>query len=254
MKIAIFTRWKNGKLLNLLNDLQTQSVSTQINVYSDEDFFFSWVNIVKTPGASIAQKRNFAADWAEDDEFLLMLDDDNRIFNKDFLLKLNQFYNKIKEQDKILSPVVYYRTTWKIQSAGVRFCYLLGKVFVNKKIKWDFWEVEWMWWNSLFGKWKDFKKARFDEGIWYIREDLDYTYSLRENGCKVFVVNLPINHMERDKTLAEKSFVAGEIFKRKIKNRDIFVKKHWNSWQKLVYWLFGRWVSMIWWKIKQLIS
>ena len=135
MKVAVFTRYKNDKLCTLLSDLQKQSISVMINVYSDKVFSYSGVNIVKTPGMNIAQKRNLAIKWVEDDEFLLMLDDDNRIFDKNFLVNLQSFYTKIKESSKIISPIVYYRTTTKIQSAGVKFCFLFGKVFVNRKIK-----------------------------------------------------------------------------------------------------------------------
>ncbi len=254
MNIAIFTRWKNNKLLDLINDLSSQTEQFSLSIYSDSFFSDKWINVINTKNLNLSQKRNLAINSTNENDFLLMLDDDNRIFDKNFLVKLKNFYNQIKKPVKVISPVVYYRTTGKIQSAGVKFSYLFWKVFVNKKIKGDFWEVYWMWWNSLFWKWKDFRKAKFDEKIWYIREDLDYTYSLKEKWCKILVVNLKINHMEREKTLAEKSFVEGEIYKRKINNRDFFVKKHWNKYQKIVYWLFWRWVSMIWWEIKRFSS
>ena len=254
MKIAIFTRKKNQKLLDLLDDLQNQTEKFQLNIYTDENFSYWKWNVILTSWLNIAQKRNLAIWWANDDDFLLLLDDDNRIYDKDFLKKLKDFYFKIPYSYKVISPVVFYRNTNNIQSAWVRFSFLFWKVFVNKKIKWDFWETPGMWWNSLFWKWKDFKKAKFDEEIWFIREDLDYTYSLTKNFCKVLVVNLPINHMEKDKNWAEKSFLQGEWFYRKIKNRDIFVKKHWNLLQKLVFWGFWRWVSILIWKIKILFS
>jgi len=40
MKIAIFTRKKNQKLLDLLDDLQNQTEKFQLNIYTDENFSY----------------------------------------------------------------------------------------------------------------------------------------------------------------------------------------------------------------------
>ena len=168
---------------------------------------------------TISWKRNLAIKQCET-EYLFLLDDDNRIFDWKFLEKIFKKYNKIERKygDCIVSPIIYRRDTNIIQSGGIKFCYIFWKVFVNKKIKWDYWLTYWMWWNSLFWRINFFKKCNFDENIWFIREDIDYTYSLREKWVKIFVVNEKINHMERKKTLSEKSFISWELFKKKIRN------------------------------------
>ena len=254
MQVAIFTRNKNDKLLALIDDLSRQVIKPSITVYSDENFSYPWINIVLTKNKNIAQKRNLAIENASENEYLFLLDDDNRILDKNFLKKLVSCYENIKYTSKIISPVIYYRTSLKIQSAGISFSYIFWKIFVNTQVKWDFFEVEAIWGNSLFGKGKDFKLARFDEKIWFIREDVDFAYSFREKWGKIFVVNLPIYHMERDKTWAEKSFLVWEAFEKKVKNRDIFVAKHWNWFEKFIYWLFGRWFSLMIWYGKKIIG
>ncbi len=253
MEVCIFTRGKNEKLLNLINELQNQTLKPVIKVFSDNYIDLWGVSVISTPGLNISQKRNLAIKTSEK-EYLLLLDDDNKLKDNKFLEKLIDFYNKINFEPKIISPLIMYRQTGLIQSWWVKFNYLFWKVFVNKKIKWDFWEVDAVWGNSLFSKKENFKKVFFDEKIGFIREDIDFAYSFREKWWKIFIVNLPIYHLERDKNIAEKSFVYKDAFRIKVKNRDIFVSKHWNLFQKLWYWLFGRWVSLGWWFLKRLIS
>jgi len=253
LTISIFTRKKNKKLLDLISDLKKQGFSNfQVKIYSDKTFKLENIKVIETKWKNISQKRNQAIIDCKTD-FLFLLDDDNRIYNQDFLKNLFNYSDKIQEKH-ILSPVIYWRDTEIIQSAGIRFCYILWKVFANKKIKWNFWTTAGIWGNSLFWKTKNFKKASFDEEIWFIREDIDYSYSLRENWVKIFVVNEKINHQERDKTEAEKSFLVWEAYKRKIKNRNIFIKKHWNILQKIAYWLIWYWLWIIYWKFIKLIK
>lgn len=249
LTVAIFTRWENQKIVNLIKDLDNQSFKDfEVKIYSDT-FFENNKQIIATEEKNISQKRNLAISECKT-KFLFLLDDDNRIYDKDFLNKLIKTYENINyDEKKIISPTIYWRDTKNIQSAGIKFCYLLGKVIVNKKIKWDYRETKWMWWNSLFGEIEIFKLVKFDEEIWFIREDIDYCYSLKEKWVKIFVSKIWINHMERDKNIAEKSFVYGDIFKRKIKNRNIFVSKHGNIFQKIIYWAIWYNLGIIYWKI-----
>lgn len=248
LTIAIFTRWENQKLLNLIKDLENQDFRNfEIKIYSD--IFFKYdKQVINTKWKNISKKRNLAISECKTN-FLFLLDDDNRIYNKKFLSNLIKTYKNINYEKKIISPTIYWRNTKTIQSAGIKFCYLFGKVIVNKKIKWEYWETKWMWWNSLFWETKIFKISQFDENIWFIREDIDYCYSLWEKWVKIFVSKIWINHIEKDKNIAEKSFVYGNIFKRKIRNRNIFVKKHWNIFEKIMYWTIWYSLWIIYWKI-----
>jgi len=251
--INIFTRWKNEKLLDLISDLRKQFFKDfKIKIFSDT-FFEVQEEIIFTENMNISQKRNLAISTS-DTNFLFLLDDDNRLFDVNFLANLINTFKKVssKEWECVVSPTIIWRDTDIIQSAGIFFCYFLWKVFASKKKPNDYKLVKWIWGNSLFWKTSTFKKASFDEKIWFIREDIDYSYSLREKWIKIIVLNQWINHIERDKTLAEKSFVAGNVFERKIKNRDIFVSKHGNFLQKLLYYIFWRWVAIVIWKIKRI--
>jgi len=249
MIVSIFTRWKNDKLVNLISELQNQTIKPVIRVFSDSFFDYPEVELVYTEWKNISEKRNLAISMALDDDFLFLLDDDNKLQDNQFLEKLQNNYLKIFQKFwcSIISPLIKWRQTQIVQSAWVKFSYVFGKVLVNRKIKGDYWQVKWIWWNSLFWYGRCFKQAKFDKNIWYIREDIDYAYSLWERWVKIFVVNQNIYHLERDKTRLEKSFISWDFFKKKIKNRDIFVKKHWNFFQKLVYWLYWRWVSLFYW-------
>ena len=256
IEITIFTRWENKKLKNLLYDLSKQNTKLDIKIYSDENKQISNFKTIYTSNINIAWKRNLAIQNCQK-KYLFLLDDDNRIYDKDFFYQLLEKYIKVQKIHKkaIISPVIYYKNTEIIQSAGIKFCYFLWKVCVKRKIKWEFQEVYWIWWNSLFWEIEYFRKNKFDENIGFIGEDIDYTYWLRKKWVKIFVINLKINHMERDKTRAEKSFVRWKkMFKQKVKNRNIFVKKHGNLLQKTSYYLLWYWLWIIYWKLLQILE
>lgn len=253
IEIAIFTRWKNDKLNNLLEDLSRQTAKIDIKIYSDESKQIWSYQTIFTPWQNISKKRNLAIKNT-DKKYLFLLDDDNRIYDISFFNKLLDNYKKVQKYYKqaIISPIIYYRDTNIVQSAGIKFCYILWKVCVRKQIEWDFQETKWIWWNSLFWETQYFKKNKFDEDIWFIWEDIDYIYGLREKWVKTFIVNQKINHIERDKTRAEKSFVQWkEMFQKKIKNRNIFVKKHWNILQKVSFYIVWYLLWIIYWKVIQ---
>ena len=250
MLVSIFTRWKNEKLINLIEELRLQTIKPKIRVFSDSFFDFPGIEIVYTQWKNISEKRNLAIDMAKEEDLLFLLDDDNKLGDNKFLEKMKNTYLEIFDKYGccVISPLINWRTTDRIQSAGVYFSYFLGKVIVNRKVLWSYWDVRGIWWNSLFWYGRCFKKSKFDENIWYVREDLDYSYSLNEKWVKVFVINQKIFHLERDKTRLEQSFLLWEAFNKKVRNRDIFVKKHGNFIQKIIYWLFWRWISLFYWK------
>ncbi len=253
IEVAVFARGENQKLTNLLKDLSNQNKKLNIKIYSDSKEQIENYTTIYTEDKNIAEKRNIAIENCES-KYLFLLDDDNRIYNNDFFDNLLDKYTKVQQYYKkaIISPIIYYKNTDTIQSAWIKFCYILWKVCVNKKIKWEFQETKWVWWNSLFWQIEYFKKNKFDENIGFVSEDIDYIYWLREKWVKTFMVNEKINHMERDKTRAEKSFVSWKsMFKRKIRNRNIFVKKHWNIIQKISYYLVWYLLWIIYWKLIQ---
>lgn len=252
INISIFTREKNEKLLNLISDLEKQSFKNfDITIFSDKSFEYKNINIINTNKKNISEKRNLAIQLNQK-KYLFLLDDDNRIYDNNFLKNILEKYKKIENNfwEVILSPTIYWRDTKQIQSSWIYFNFFLWKVFANnQKIDWEYKQIKAIWWNSLFWKTKTFKKAKFDENIWFIWEDIDYCYSLWEKWVKFFITNDIINHQERNKTKAEKSFISWNWFYKKIKNRNIFVKKHWKIYEKILYYSFWYWLWIIYWYV-----
>ena len=262
LEIAIFARENNKKLASLLEDISHQNFTNcEVFLYIDKDIDkqekLSWIKwIIHTTNMNVAEKRNLAIKNCKS-EYILMLDDDNRLYSSskndyNFLNKLTKEYQKIKdiEWDQILiSPTIHWRQTYKIQSAGIdKFNYFLSKVQAMKNIPDDieYRPIELVGGNSLFGKIDIFRLAKFDTDIGFVREDLDYIASLGDKWVLILMTKTPIYHMERDKTFLEKSFIKDwNSFKRKIRNRNIFVKKHANKLDKILFYSFGYWFQIL---------
>jgi len=93
---------------------------------------------------------------------------------------------------------------------------------------------------ALFGKTNDFKLSSYDCKIGFLREDVDFDRSFVDNGGELYTINLPILHRERHKSWAEQGgYTNFKMLLKKIKNRNIFVKKHANKFEKLQFYLIG---------------
>ena len=197
--------------------------------------------------------RNFGiqnAKW----KFIQLLDDDNEIwpnFLEECIKKWEEFTKKTKSECIIL-PSLYYRDTNQIQNQWFsHFDYWQSRPILHL-LNWkEYEEIQMFSWNGIFALASTLRKAKYDEQIARISEDLDYTLSLHELWIKLRVFSdLKVKHHERDKTKLEQARIwSYSQAKQKARNRFLFTKKHWNKkqlFQFYICWLPGciLWLSM----------
>lgn len=190
--------------------------------------------------------RNFGiqnAKW----EFIQLLDDDNEIepdFLENCMKNWEEFTDKTKSECVIL-PSLYYRDTDQIQNQWFsRFDYRQSRPVLHL-LNWkEYEQIQMFSWNWIFSKASTLRKAKYDEEIARISEDLDYTLSLYEQWIQLRVfADLKVKHHERDKTRLEQARIwSYSQAKQKARNRFLFTKKHWNKkqlFQFYICWLPG---------------
>lgn len=210
--------------------------------------------------------RNFWLDQVVS-PYVYFLDDDN-VLDPNFLEEsIKEFQANDHHGTTLYSPTVGWRQTEKIQSVGMRqFHYWLGwpepivsgwkgkllaglcNLFRKTPVEKDFYLPTMIGGNSLLGKTSHFRHLRFDERMAFVFEDLDMTHRWFHHIGPILVSkNNVIHHMERDKTMLEKSFVATvDWVYEKSKNRLLFVRNNGTNRQKAQFFIFGLWVSTIW--------
>lgn len=190
--------------------------------------------------------RNFGiqnAKW----EFIQLLDDDNEIepdFLENCMKKWKEFTEKTKSECIIL-PSLYYRDTDQIQNQWFsHFDYRQSRPVLHL-LNWkEYEQIQMFSWNWIFSKASTLRKAKYDEEIARISEDLDYTLSLYEQWVQLRVfADLKVKHHERDKTRLEQARIwSYSQAKQKARNRFLFTQKHWNKkqlFQFYICWLPG---------------
>ena len=194
--------------------------------------FFTNNNSVFNPdhwwGASYV--RNFWIKYAKG-EFIQLFDDDNEVWD-DFLINCLEKREEITSQTKsecVILPSLYYRDTNQIQNQWFScFNYRQSRPVLHL-LKWkDKEQIQMFSWNGVFSLASTLKKARYDEEIARISEDLDYTLSLHEQWVQLRVFSdLKVIHHERDKTKLEQARIwSYSKAKQKSRNRFLFTKKH----------------------------
>ena len=190
--------------------------------------------------------RNFGiqnAKW----EFIQLLDDDNEIW-PDFLEECMKKWKEFTEKNKaecIILPSLYYRDTDQIQNQWFsHFDYRQSRPVLHL-LNWkEYEQIQMFSGNWIFSKASTLRKAKYDEEIARISEDLDYTLSLYEQWIQLRVfADLKVKHHERDKTKLEQARIwSYPQAKQKARNRFLFTKKHWNKkqlFQFYICWLPG---------------
>jgi len=190
--------------------------------------------------------RNFGiqnAKW----EFIQLLDDDNEIepdFLENCMKKWEEFTEKTKSECVIL-PSLYYRDTDQIQNQWFsHFDYRQSRPVLHL-LNWkEYEQIQMFSGNWIFSKASTLRKAKYDEEIARISEDLDYTLSLYEQWIQLRIfADLKVKHHERDKTKLEQARIwSYPQAKQKARNRFLFTKKHWNKkqlFQFYICWLPG---------------
>lgn len=171
-------------------------------------------------------------------EFINIFDDDI-VFGDNYLEESMKYYDDLKNKEWkeiLIAPTMIYRKTDVIQSQW----FFDFNFFLCRPIAYNLWEkkyekIRMFSWNSLFGKTELFREFLFDEAFDFVNEDLDFTYRISKKYSIFVLKNLIINHMEKEKTLADTLWIWNEYqaYKR-AKHRIIFVRKNWNFWEKLI--------------------
>lgn len=245
-----FTQQEETDFFNFFKK-QNLSIFNRINFLTHRNSSF---NEKHTWGASYV--RNFwitNATW----KFIQLFDDDNRI-SPDYLEKELEIRNNLTKKNKksefIILPTLLYRNTEIIQNQWFsHFNYRQSRPVLNILQK-EFWEVQMFSGNGIFGLSSTIRKAKYDEEIARICEDLDYTMSLYENWINLLVFSsLKVNHLERDKTKLEQARIwSYSQAKQKSRNRFLFTKKHWSKSDLIKFYCCGLWWCLIWLSTKAL--
>ncbi len=272
-EVVIPSRWNISTLKNICSCISEQSVLPDnvhviIDKFISKDEFdvlkyfltkdlnkdlFNFVcnlNYNFCPNVGVSYARNFGIKLVKS-EYMYMIDDDN-VFNSNFFQDTLTQYQKIFWQlwnDIFLSPSILYRKTWRVQSQWIKyFNPFLSKVKLKKIKNKDYVKVKMIWWNSLFGKTENFKKIMFDEYFKFVYEDLDFTWKASNKWIKIIVSNcLFINHMEREKSITERSFVWDpDVAYQKARNRIMLIRN--NAWffTRKVFFVSGLWIQTFW--------
>lgn len=235
-----------GELKYVLQKDLNQIVVNRLHIVSNinTDFVpWKWVSYVRNYWISIS-----------DSEFVYLIDDDNK-FEQNFFSKSVEIRDSIKKtikKDFLLSPTIIYRQSRMIQSQWLsKFNFLLSKVVLNNLGSSDWGVVKMIWGNSLFGPAFVFKKILFDERFEFVYEDLDFTYRVSRWWFAIVVSSrLKINHMERDKTKIERSFIwDNKSIYQKSRNRILFVKKNWSLYERGQFFICWLWIQTFWFLI-----
>ncbi|UFX83019.1 glycosyltransferase family 2 protein [Candidatus Absconditicoccus praedator] len=201
------------------------------------------------PGVGVSYIRNFGINLCKS-EYMYIIDDDN-IFGENFFKETIESYSKYQnnfEKEIFLSPTIMYRQTNKIQSQGFKkISPFLAKVVPTKSTG-DYSTPKLIGGNSIFGKTNNFKKIMFDEYFEFIYEDLDFSWRATNLGYKIVVDNnLKTNHMEKEKSATEKSFIGTpKTAYQKSRNRIILIKNNAKWWEKYIFYISGLWIQTGW--------
>lgn len=256
--VVIPTRQDNEKLQIMLSCLTQQTVRPRTvfclydenNVWKDTAYadekkdqrIMRWYKLVWIYETGwngwVSAKRNR---WITltTSQYVLLLDDDNE-FSTDFVEKL---YEWQKKYWWVVSPLIMRRHSEIVQSRG--FAGLSPWTWLLMKAKTQ--TIRCLGWNSLFGQREIFEKVVFDENIPFVYEDIERSMRLTKKEKLTMLHDVPIYHMERDKSRAERSFVwSPNSVYYKVKHGLILIRKHFSLWQKTTYVLSGFWLYH-WW-------
>ena len=200
--------------------------------------------------------RNFGIQKAKG-EFIQLFDDDNEV-EPDFLercLKKREEKTSKTKSECVILPSLYYRNTNQIQNQWFsHFNYLQSRPILHL-LNWKKQaQIQMFSGNGIFSKASTLRKSQYDEKIARISEDLDYTLSLYEQWVQLRVFSdLKVIHHERDKTKLEQTRIGSYAqAKQKVKNRLLFVKKHWNALQHIQVYLIWFPLFVIWLMVRAL--
>ena len=271
-------------LLNFFQVLENQTFKDfDVNIVCDRKFLeneeLDFISYFKNQGLEVINRTNFFTNnnsdfnpnhwwWASyvrnfwiqkaKGEFIQLFDDDNEIdpdFLENCLRKREEMTEKTKSECVIL-PSLYYRNTNIIQNQWFsHFDYRQSRPILYL-LKWKKQaKVQMFTWNGIFSLASTLRKAKYDEQMARISEDIDYTLSLYEKWVQLRVFSdLKVRHQERDKTKLEQARIwFYSQAKQKARNRFLFTKKHWNK--KQIFQFYICWLPwcLVWLGTKSII-
>ena len=201
--------------------------------------------------------RNFWMQKAKG-EFIQLFDDDNEVdsyFLENCLKKREKLTTETKSECIIL-PSLYYRDTNNIQNQWFsHFNYRESRPMLYL-LKWKKQaRIQMFTWNGIFSLASTLRKAKYDNQIARISEDIDYTLSLHEKWVQLRVFSdLKVKHHERDKTKLEQARIwSYSQAKQKARNWFLFTKKHWNK--KQIFQFYICWLPwcLVWLSTKAIL-
>lgn len=193
-------------------------------------------------GASYVRNQGIKAAQGE---FIQLFDDDNT-FDPNYLeraLAYHATFSKQYDKEVFITPTLMRKNTEIIQNQGFSgYNYRLARPKIHfLKDHQDYAEIKMFSGNGIFGKAEIMKKTLYDEEIARIAEDLDFVYSIWKQEVPILVFrDLKVRHQEREKTFLEQARIGNSSSaKQKIRNLFLWVKKHWNRMQTLVFFLWS---------------
>jgi len=191
-------------------------------------------------------------------EFIQLFDDDNEVdshFLENCLKKREKLTAETKSECVIL-PSLYYRDTNNIQNQWFsHFNYRESRPMLYL-LKWKKQaRIQMFTWNGIFSLASTLRKAKYDNQIARISEDIDYTLSLHEKWVQLRVFSdLKVKHHERDKTKLEQARIwSYSQAKQKARNRFLFTKKHWSKKQIFQFYICWLHWCLVWLSTKAIL-
>ena len=246
-----FTKFEEDEFIQFF-DGQNLDILNRTHFYTNNNSDFN-----PSHGWWASYVRNFGIDRAKW-KFIQLFDDDNEV-SPDFLEKCLKKWNTLTEKNNweyVILPSLYYRNTNQIQNQWFsHFDYWQSRPILYL-LNWkEQGEIQMFSWNWIFGRASTLRKAKYDEKIARISEDLDYTLSLYEKWIQLRVFSdLKVLHHERDKTKLEQARIwSHSQAKQKARNWFLFVKKHWNKKQTLQFYICWLPWCLLWLSFKAIL-
>lgn len=192
--------------------------------------------------------RNFGIEQTQG-LFIQLFDDDNT-FWADYLQQAIDHYQHFatKGHDVVICPTLLLGKDGSIQNQWFsHYNYRLArpKVFFLPKDQ-AYSNIQMFSGNGVFAKAQLIKATKYDENIAWIAEDLDFVYRLHQKAQVFVFADLKVLHWEREKNILEQARIGTPASaKQKITNIFLWVKKHGNLSQTLLFLLWSsRWIVL----------
>lgn len=172
--------------------------------------------------------------------FIQLFDDDNR-FATEYLETVLSLYENYRYQlgkEVIITPTLIRRESHQIQNQGFSaYNYWLARPQIHFLPPWKkVGKIQMFSGNGVFWNRELISSNPYDEEIAWIAEDLEFVYRLSQHAEVLVFAELKVYHHERDKTVLEQAWIGSpESATQKIRNNFLWVKKHGNLMQILIF-------------------